>query len=125
VLVFLYLTQTEEKTMISNDSAITTGIVAAAYLVSISLGFSGTSAAFRTLSPLNFAIALGIISMSTFAGDINETNYQWIFLTFNWAGSLAAVLVFELIFKNAQSAVEDKEELDEEEHHEELTQPLN
>ena len=39
VLVFLYLSQTEEKTKLSNDPAITTAIIAASYLTAINLGY--------------------------------------------------------------------------------------
>jgi len=58
VLVFLYLSQTEEKTKLSNDPAITTGIIAASYLTAIMLGYSKVSYVKYSLSPLNVAIAL-------------------------------------------------------------------
>lgn len=54
-LAFLYLTQTEEKTKLSNDPAITTLIIAAAYIASI-LMVSGPE---DYLSCLNPAVAFG------------------------------------------------------------------
>jgi|CryBogDrversion2_11_1035321.scaffolds.fasta_scaffold204917_1 hypothetical protein len=65
ILVFCYLTQTEEKYKLSNDPAITTMIISGAYVVAMWLGFSGLLI-FRTISPLNPAIALGVITMITF-----------------------------------------------------------
>ena len=38
ILVFMYLTQTETSTKLSNDPAITTGIVASSYMVAILIG---------------------------------------------------------------------------------------
>lgn len=59
VLVFLYLSQTEEKTKLSSDPAITTGIISASYLTAINLGFSSAALCKFSYSPLNAAIALG------------------------------------------------------------------
>ena len=57
MLVFLYLTQTEEKTKLSDDNAITTLIISAAYYVSIY--WVGIFDMVASPSPLNPAIALG------------------------------------------------------------------
>ena len=43
MLVFMYLTQTETSTKLSNDPAITTGIVASSYVVSMLIGLGGGS----------------------------------------------------------------------------------
>ena len=56
-LAFLYLTQTENKTKISNDPAITTLIIASSYLAAM-LMVSGPDA---YLTPLNPAVAFGAI----------------------------------------------------------------
>lgn len=56
-VAFLYLTQTENKTKISNDPAITTLIIASSYLASMLLVCGPDS----YLSPLNPAAALGIM----------------------------------------------------------------
>ena len=54
-LAFLYLTQTENKTKMSNDPAITTLIIASAYLAAM-LMVSGPD---DYLTPLNPAVAFG------------------------------------------------------------------
>lgn len=59
VLVFLYLSQTEERTKLSSDPAITTAIISASYLTAINIGFSSSSICKFSYSPLNAAIALG------------------------------------------------------------------
>lgn len=59
VLVFLYLSQTEEKTKLSSDPAITTGIISASYLTAINIGYSYVASNKFSYSPLNAAIALG------------------------------------------------------------------
>jgi glycerol uptake facilitator-like aquaporin len=110
VLVFLYLSQTEEKTKLSNDPAITTAIIAASYLTAITLGYSSQNATSFSISPLNFAISLAQITMMTFNGNMSATSYQWIYLTFNWLGSILAVLAYELIFRKAESAVEARDD---------------
>jgi len=56
-LAFLYLTQTENKTKISNDPAITTLIIASSYLAAM-LMVSGPN---EYLTPLNPAVAFGAI----------------------------------------------------------------
>lgn len=105
VLVFLYLSQTEEKTKLSNDPAITMMIISASYLTAISVGFSELSVCKFSYSPLNAAIALGQISMQTFDGDMGETSYQFIFLIFPFAGALIAVFMYECVFRKAEEAV--------------------
>ena len=90
----------------SNDPAITTAVVAGSYITAMLIGCSPQS--YVSVSPQNFAVALGIISMQTFAGAIgsDSTNWTWIYLVFPWVGSLAAVFTYECIFKRAQAAVE-------------------
>ena len=59
LLVFLYLSQTEEKTKLSNDPAITTMIISASYYAALYLGYSYEVS---SVSPLNPAIAIGLIT---------------------------------------------------------------
>ena len=54
-VTFLYLTQTEDKTKLSNDPAITTLIIAASYLAAMMM-VQGPD---DTLTPLNPAVAFG------------------------------------------------------------------
>jgi hypothetical protein len=62
------------------------------------------------LSPLNFAVSLAQITMMTFNGNMNATNYQWVYLTFSWLGGLLAVFAYECIFRRAENAVEAHDE---------------
>lgn len=119
VLVFLYLSQTEEKTKLSSDPAITTAIISASYLLALMIGYSYEVVCKFSLSPLNPAIALGQMSMQTFDGDMTDTHWQFVYLVFPWAGALLAVLLYECIFKKANLAVQ-REEHDEEAHEDHL-----
>ena len=98
ILTFLYLTQTEEKTKISGDPAITTLIIAATYTGLV--GYSILSAVF-TGSPFNPAAAFGIAVAQLFQGHIDDTNQIYVFFIFSYAGSILATLLFEFIYKKA------------------------
>ena len=51
ILVFMYLTQTETSTKLSNDPAITTGIVASSYMVAILIGVGSGNIGNVSMSP--------------------------------------------------------------------------
>jgi len=63
ILTFLYLTQTEEKTKMSGDPAITTLIIAATYTAIV--GYSSLNDVL-SVSPFNPAAALGIAAAQLF-----------------------------------------------------------
>ena len=67
IITFLYLTQTEEKTKMSGDPAITTLIIAATYCAVI--GFSESNGVISG-SPFNPASALGLFFSILFQGDV-------------------------------------------------------
>lgn len=115
LLVFLYLTQTEEKTKLSEgDPAITTLIISAAYYAV--LGYA-TSVDTVTGSPLNPAASLGLFWAITFDGDVGKTDGIYIFFIFAYLGGLLAVVLFEFVYKRAMTIVQE-EEGDEEPIHE-------
>lgn len=99
ILVFLYLTQTEEKTKLSDDNAITTLIIAGAYYVGVY--WSSSFDTVQTPNPLNPAIAmgdgLGMLLHAVFYWD----TWIWIFYIVPLGGSLIAVLLFEYVYKPA------------------------
>ena len=109
IIVFLYLTQTEEKTKISDDNAITTLIIAAAYCGSAIWATYVGNPYIYTLTPINPAIALGDIFGQFWHGVLfSDSHYTWIFLAFPFAGALLAVFLFEFVFKKAQEVVEEE-----------------
>jgi len=111
ILVVLYLTQTESSSKLTTDAALTTMVISAAYTTALALAHTHN----WTLSPLNPAIALAEMTMTTFSQGTSVMNNAWIFLTFGWLGSVLAVLAFEFGFKKAQYLVEEKEVHDESE----------
>jgi glycerol uptake facilitator-like aquaporin len=103
LLIFIYLTQTEAKTRLANDPAITMLIISASYVVSMSLGrvFS--------ISPLNPAVAAGIIG----AEIVSSTySFQWGFVlcTFPFLGGILGLILFEVLYKKTAGAVKEQDE---------------
>ena len=111
LLTFLYLTQTEEKTKLSGDPAITTMIISATYtcLTYYSIAFGVVSG-----SPFNPAIALGEFWAVLFGGnyDSNLSLNMWVCLFFSYGGALIAVLLFEFVYKRAIDSVQEVEQMD-------------
>ena len=110
LLTFLYLTQTEEKTKLSGDPAITTMIISATYTaLTVYSSYSGVTSG----SPFNPAIALGEFWAVLFGGEYNkDAQYNmWVALFFAYAGSILAVLLFELVYKKAMDAVDEVEQI--------------
>jgi len=109
-VAFLYLTQTEEKTKLSKDPAITTLIIAASYLAAL-LMTSPPDVGFSCLNP-----AIGVASTIVMSFDkINGVlglEWIWIYALFPFVGGICAVIFHELIFKKVQSAIAEQEEED-------------
>jgi glycerol uptake facilitator-like aquaporin len=97
-LAFLYLTQTENKTKMSNDPAITTLIIASAYLAAM-LMCSGPD---DYLTPLNPAVSLGQIFQQIFHNEWKGLKRIYIYLPFPLVGGILAVLFHEFIYKRVQ-----------------------
>lgn len=117
LLVFLYLTQTEEKTKLSEgDPAITTLIISAAYYAVLSYA---TTVDTVSGSPLNPAAALGLFWAILFQGDVGDTNGIYIFFAMAYVGGLLAVVLFEFVYKKAMTIVQEEEGDDEPIHEEE------
>lgn len=114
LLVFLYLSQTEEKTKLSDDPAITTLIISASYYAAMFLGYNTGVAA---LSPLNPAIATGLITFQVFEGDFSSMHFTWIYCIFGFLGSLLAVVLFEYVYKRSQEIVNEEAGDDNAEEH--------
>lgn len=112
LITFLYLTQTEERTKMSQDPAITTLIIAATYVAVVM--FSESSGV-MTGSPYNPAAAFGLTFAMIFHGDIGDTDNTWLFLLFAYVGSLVAVVLFEFVYKRAMIGIEEAKDEDDEE----------
>jgi len=102
ILVFLYLTQTEGKTRLSTDPAITMLIISAGYLASMTIGLNGGRI---LVSPVNPAIAIGNISSSILKGTY-DYNWAWIFMVFPLIGAMLGLFTFEVVFKKTHGALE-------------------
>ena len=105
ILVFLYLTQTEQKYELTTDPAIKMLIVSGAYCFSI---FVGADTNKMSLSPVNPAIASGLIAADIFYGNW-KSEFAWPYVVFPYAGSIIGVVVYEFLYKKAVDAVDMNE----------------
>ena len=123
ILTFLYLTQTEEKTKMSGDPAITTLIIAATYTAVVGYGLAGYVI---SASPFNPAAAFGIALGQLFKGNIKGTEQIWVFFIFSYGGAMLAMLLFEYVYKKAMDntqRVEDDEDGEDETYDALMDQP--
>ena len=131
LLTFLYLTQTEEKTKLSGDPAITTIIIAATYTLVVTMSYSPTYCGVTnqlsvvTSSPFNPALAFGQALAFVFSGRYGDykDNFKpnmWVCFLFSYAGSLVAVVLFEFVYKRSLNAIEEAKEEDSDREEEQL-----
>lgn len=107
-VTFLYLTQTEDKTKLSNDPAITTLIIAASYLAAM-LMVCGPD---DYLTPLNPALALGTMFQQVYQGDASAFKAIYVYIPFPMIGGLIAVAFHEFVYKRISETIQQSEEAD-------------
>lgn len=107
-VAFLYLTQTEHKTKLSNDPAITTMIIASSYLAAMLMVCGPDS----DITPLNPAVALGTIFQQFMHGNADAFVRLYIYLGFPLLGGVAAVAFHELVYKRVSETIQESEETD-------------
>jgi glycerol uptake facilitator-like aquaporin len=100
------LTQTENKTKLSKDPAITTLIIAASYIASLLM----ISAPNDYLACLNPAIAVGASFAQLYNGNPHAISTIWIYGLIPFGGGLAAVFFFEIIYKNVAQTIKESED---------------
>ena len=124
LLILMYLTQTEKATKLTEDPAFTTLLISAAYITAMNLGYSVEIA--LSPSPLNPAIAVGLILAQLFAGYFSVIKMTWIYCVFAFAGALLSVISFEFIYKKSipNQAKDDSVEEDQVEQEENLVSPM-
>ena len=89
----MYLSSTDPKTKFTKDAAIQTIILAGSYFGAMLL--AGTKIALYQVSPVNPAVAVGIL-----VSNLNSKNFEttWIFLVGPMAGSAIALFFFRFIY---------------------------
>lgn len=107
-LAFLYLTQTEQKTKLSKDPAITTLIISAAYVASL-LMVSGPE---NYLACLNPAVAFGASFQQIYSGKSDGISVIYVYALAPLAGGLVAVFFHEFVYKKVQETIHESEEVD-------------
>ncbi len=109
LLTFLYLTQTEAKTKLSQDPAITTLIIASTYFAAILMVGATDNYGFGCLNP---AIAMATCLVMSFGGQPEGMKWFWIYLAFPFLGAILGIIFHELLYKNMQDSVEEVEDKD-------------
>lgn len=96
IVVFFYLTQTEEKTVLSKEKAITCFIIASSYIGARAM----CAGNHITLSGacLNPGIAIGTSFTQLYIGG-DGIKWIWLYGGLPFAGAVIAVLFYEFIFK--------------------------
>merc|ERR1712167_167881 len=124
VLVFMYLTQTDKKTKLAKDPAITALVISASWICGMFIAGRGgagsmttdvtvgntrtvTHTATGTMSPINPAIVIGSLSSATLHGGYFYC-WSWILFTFPFAGSIVGVLAFEFLHKSVSNEPNQK-----------------
>lgn len=110
MLVFLYLTQTEQKTRLSTDPAITMLLLSGGYLAAMTIVRTGRLGP----SPINPAIAAGNIASQIFKSEY-DYRMGWISLVFPFIGAMVGLFCFELVYKKTHGALEGQRACAEEE----------
>jgi glycerol uptake facilitator-like aquaporin len=107
-VAFLYLTQTEQKTKLSNDPAITTLIIASSYLAAMMMVCGPDS----DITPLNPAVGLGTIFQQFLHGNADAFARFYIYLGFPLLGGFCAVVFHEFVYKRVSETIQESEEVD-------------
>ena len=107
--VFFYLSQTEEKTVISQIETIHCFVLAAAFIAArtIVAGNSKEWSGFGTI--MNPAIAIGIFFASWFNDIGNAFKFVWLYPVFPLMGAVAAIFFFEFVYKKTQQMLSEHE----------------
>jgi len=107
-VTFLYLTQTEERTKLKGDPAITTLIIASAYMGAM-LMVCGPD---NYITPLNPAVALGTMFQQAYHGETAAFERIYVYLPFPLGGALLALLFHELVYKRVSETIRESEDVD-------------
>lgn len=105
-VAFLYLTQTEDKTKLSSDPAITTLIIASSYLAAM-LMVCGPD---DFITPLNPALALGAMFQQVYHGEAGAFAKIYVYLPFPFIGGLLAVVFHEFVYKRVSQTLQETED---------------
>ena len=102
IYIFTFLIQTEKQTQFSNDRAIWSLIISAAYgtVIAFNSDKIGTS--------MNPAYSLGVQMTMLMDYGGKYLKYLWIYLIFPFLGSILALLFYEFVYKKTQEAVEQE-----------------
>ena len=104
---FFYLSQSEEKTVISSIETIHCFVLAAAYVTARTIVRGNGVALCNYGAILNPAIAIGIFFSAWFNDFGAAWKYVWLYPVFPLFGAVAAIFFFEFVYKKTQEMLND------------------
>ena len=114
------MANTDEKSQFSNEKAINCFVLASSYIGArtIFFGNSGTVTSYGAV--MNPATAIGIQMSGLFSQGFSSWNSIYLYPTVPFASSFAAVLFFELVYKNTQAVLNGDEEKSDSDGHQDM-----
>mgnify|MGYP001569583174 CR=1 FL=1 len=81
-------------------------IIASTYLACVIMVGAADIGGFGCLNP---AIGMFTTLVMSFGGNSNGIKYFWIYLCFPFVGAILAIIFHEVLYKNVQEAIEERE----------------
>ena len=107
ILIFIFLTQNDPRTALCKDAALKMIIVAGSYVVATLIARGGYEGA----SPINPAIAMGLIGAEVLQGDYVYA-WGWVLMVFPLLGGLLGLLCYECFYLKTEGAAKEEEDMD-------------
>ena len=103
--VFFFMANTDDKSQFSNEKAINCFILACSYIGARTIFYGNANGATSYGAVMNPATAMGIQMAGLFNQGLSSWNSLYLYPVVPFAGSFAAVLFYELIYKNTQAVL--------------------
>ena len=103
MFVFLFMTNTDEKLLFSNEKAINCFILAASYVGSRAMFFGNSRSVTTYGAVMNPAIAMGIQMSSLLSEGFDAWQAIYLYPVVPFAAAFLSVLFYELVYKKTQA----------------------
>jgi len=119
--VFFFMANTDEKSQFSNEKAINCFVLACSYIGARTIFYGNAKTVTSFGAVMNPATAIGIQMSGLFSQGFSSWNSIYLYPTVPFASSFAAVLFFELVYKNTQAVLNgDNDEKSDSDGHQEM-----
>ena len=115
------MANTDEKSQFSNEKAINCFVLACSYIGARTILYGNAKTVPSFGAVMNPATAIGIQMSGLFSQGFSSWNSIYLYPTVPFASSFAAVLFFELVYKNTQAVLNgDNDEKSDSDGHQEM-----